>query len=112
MTGRERAILGIDLGTNEVKCGLVTLDGRLLASTRAGYPTDLGQQPGWAEQDSGMWWAAVVGTTRELAALDVADVVAICADGHGPTLVAVDGAGHPTRPAITGADPNYPSCGR
>jgi len=104
MTGRERAILGIDLGTNEVKCGLVTLDGRLLASTRAGYPTDLGQQPGWAEQDPGMWWAAVVETTRELAALDVADVVAICADGHGPTLVAVDGAGHPTRPAITWLD--------
>ena len=40
---RERAILGIDLGTNEVKSGLVTLDGRLLASARAGYPTDLGR---------------------------------------------------------------------
>ena len=26
MTSREQAILGIDLGTNEVKCGLVTLD--------------------------------------------------------------------------------------
>ena len=104
MTGRERAILGIDLGTNEVKCGLVTLDGRLLASARAGYPTDLGRQPGWAEQDPGAWWAAVVETTRELGALDAADIVAICADGHGPTLVAVDGAGHPTRPAITWLD--------
>jgi xylulokinase len=104
MTGRERAILGIDLGTNEVKCGLVTLDGRLLASARAGYPTDLGRQLGWAEQDPGAWWAALVEATRELAALDLADVVAICADGHGPTLVAVDGAGRPTRPAITWLD--------
>ena len=104
MTGRERAILGIDLGTNEVKSGLVTLDGRLLASARAGYPTDLGRQAGWAEQDPGAWWAAVIEATRELAALDLADVVAICADGHGPTLVAVDGAGHPTRPAITWLD--------
>ena len=82
-----RAILGIDLGTNEVKAGLVTLDGRLLASARAGYRTDLGRLPGWAEQDPGAWWAAVVETTRELAALDVADVIAVCADGHGPTLV-------------------------
>jgi xylulokinase len=102
--GRERAILGIDLGTNEVKSGLVTLDGRLLASARAGYPTDLGREPGWAEQDPGAWWAAVVETTRELAALDAAEVVSICADGHGPTLVAVDQTGHPTRPAITWLD--------
>jgi xylulokinase len=104
MTGRERAILGIDLGTNEVKAGLVTLDGRLLASARAGYRTDLGRLPGWAEQDPGAWWAAVVETTRELAALDIADVVAVCADGHGPTLVAVDGDGHATRPAVTWLD--------
>ena len=104
MTGREQAILGIDLGTNEVKSGLVTLDGRLLAAARARYPTDLGRQPGWAEQDPGAWWAAVVETTRELAALDVAEVVAVCADGHGPTLVAVDRDGHPTRPAITWLD--------
>ena len=33
-------------------------------------------------------------TIRELAALDVADIVAVCADGHGPTLVAVDATGH------------------
>ena len=104
MTAREPAILGIDLGTNEVKSGLVTLDGRLLASARAGYAMDLGREPGWAEQDPDAWWAAVTQTTRELAALDVADIVAVCADGHGPTLVAVDAAGHPTRPAITWLD--------
>jgi xylulokinase len=104
MTSRERAILGIDLGTNEVKSGLVTFDGRLLASARAGYAIDIGRQPGWAEQDPGAWWAAVVETIRELVALDLADIAAICPDGHGPTLVAVDAAGHPTRPAITWLD--------
>jgi xylulokinase len=104
MSVREQAILGIDLGTNEVKAGLVTLDGRLLASARAGYPTSLGQEPGWAEQDPESWWAALAETAQELAALDVADVIAICADGHGPTLVAVDAEGRPTRPAITWLD--------
>ena len=101
---REQAILGIDLGTNEVKTGLVTLDGRLLASARAGYSIDIGREPGWAEQDPGSWWAAVVETIRDLAALDVAEVVAVCADGHGPTLVAVNAAGHATRPAVTWLD--------
>ena len=37
---RETAILGIDLGTTEVKVGLVTLDGRLLGLARTGYRTD------------------------------------------------------------------------
>ena len=46
MTAREPAILGIDLGTNEVKSGLVTLDGRLLASARARYAMDLGRAAG------------------------------------------------------------------
>ena len=101
---RERAILGIDLGTNEVKAGLVTIDGRLLASARAGYAMDIGREAGWAEQDPGAWWAAVVEAVRELVARDVAEIVAVCADGHGPTLVAVDAAGHATRPAITWLD--------
>ena len=101
---RDRAILGIDLGTNEVKAGLVTLDGRLLASARAGYAMEVGRNAGWAEQDPGAWWAAVVETIRDLTALDAADIVAVCADGHGPTLVAVDSSGRPTRPAITWLD--------
>ena len=36
MTVREPAVLGIDLGTTEVKAGLVSLDGRLLATTLDG----------------------------------------------------------------------------
>ena len=104
MTARQTAILGIDLGTNEVKTGLVTLDGRLLASARAGYSMEVGRHTGWAEQDPGAWWAAVVETIRDLTALDAAEIVAVCADGHGPTLVAVDEAGRPTRPAITWLD--------
>ncbi len=45
--GRRRAlILAIDLGTTEVKTGLVGLDGRLVGLARAGYPTS-GGRPGW-----------------------------------------------------------------
>ena len=40
------AILGIDLGTTEVKAGLVGLDGRLLAMARAGYGLDVGRRAG------------------------------------------------------------------
>ncbi len=45
MTAREPAILGLDLGTTEVKAGLVTLDGRLLALARSGYALDDVRRP-------------------------------------------------------------------
>jgi xylulokinase len=101
------AILGIDLGTTEVKAGLVGLDGRLIAITRAGYGLEVGHGPGWAEQDPGSWWSAVVGAVRALHRSEVADdveIVAIGVDGHGPTLAAVDARGEATRPAITFLD--------
>jgi xylulokinase len=101
------AILGIDLGTTEVKAGLVDLDGRLLAIARAGYGLEVGHGPGWAEQDPGSWWSAVVSTVRALHRTEVAEgvtIVAIGVDGHGPTLAPVDARGEATRPAITFLD--------
>lgn len=104
MRDREPAVLGLDLGTTEVKAGLVALDGRMLALARSGYGLDVGGGHGWAEQDPGAWWSAVVSAVRALRAGDVAEIVAIGADGHGPTLVAVDARGEATRPAITFLD--------
>ena len=104
MSAREPAVLGLDLGTTEVKAGLVTLDGRLLALARSGYGLDVSGGHGWAEQDPGSWWSAVVSAVRALHAADLAEIVAIGADGHGPTLVAVDPRGEATRPAITFLD--------
>jgi xylulokinase len=104
-------ILGIDLGTTEVKAGLVTLDGRLVAIARAGYGLEVGHGPGWAEQDPGAWWSAVVSVVRHLrragdaeATEAALDIVAIGVDGHGPTFVPVDERGEATRPAITFLD--------
>lgn len=100
-------VLGIDLGTTEVKAGLVALDGSLVAIARAGYGLAVGHGPGWAEQDPGAWWSAVVGAVRQLHRSEVAaglEIVAIGVDGHGPTLVPVDARGEATRPAITFLD--------
>ena len=98
------AILGIDLGTTEVKAGLVDMDGRMLAIARAGYGLTVGHGPGWAEQDPGAWWSAVIGAVRALHPARPVDIIAIGVDGHGPTLAAVDGRGEATRPAITFLD--------
>jgi xylulokinase len=103
-TAREAAILGIDLGTTEVKAGLVALDGRLLGLARTGYRTETDTASGRAEQDPEAWWGAVVTSIRTLTSPGVAEIIAIAVDGHGPTLVAVDAAGRPTRPAIIWQD--------
>jgi xylulokinase len=104
MSAREPVVLGLDLGTAEVKAGLVSLDGRLLALARNGYELDRRGGHGWAEQDPGAWWSAVVSAVRALRASEVGEIVAIGVDGHGPTLVAVDRRGEATRPAITFLD--------
>jgi xylulokinase len=104
MTTPTTAILGIDLGTTEVKAGLVGIDGRLLAIARAGYGLAVGHGPGWAEQDPAAWWSAVVVAVRALRPPEPVEVVAIGVDGHGPTLAAVDEHGEATRPAITFLD--------
>jgi xylulokinase len=103
-TSREAAILGIDLGTTEVKAGLVTLDGRLLGLARTGYRTETDAGAGRAEQDPEAWWGALVTAVRVLTGPAQAEVIAVAVDGHGPTLVAVDAAGRPTRPAIIWQD--------
>ena len=45
MSAREPAFLGLDLGTTEVKAGLVGLDGRLLGLARSGYGLDVIGRP-------------------------------------------------------------------
>jgi xylulokinase len=102
--GREAAILGVDLGTTEVKAGLVTLDGRLLGLARTGYRTDTDAAIGRAEQDPDAWWGALTTAARRLVASGVADIIAVSVDGHGPSLVAVDAAARPTRGAIIWQD--------
>ena len=97
----EPAVLALDLGTGEAKAGLIAADGRLAGFGRADYPVDVDAETGRAEQDPDAWWRAICA-----AAIDAFrgpsgefEVVAICAVGQGPTLVAADATGRPTRPA-------------
>jgi xylulokinase len=98
------AILALDLGTSDLKAGLVTTDGRVLASARITHHTAVDSRSGLAEQDPEEWWRAIVGATRQLRAHVEAEVIAVCVDAHGPSLVAVDSSGAPVRPSITWLD--------
>jgi sugar (pentulose or hexulose) kinase len=99
------AILAIDLGTTEVKVGLVSAQGRSLAAEHKGYPLVVDAATGAAEQDPDAWWGALaVAAGRARAAAGGPEVAAICVVGQGPTLAAVDAHGRATGPAITWMD--------
>ncbi len=108
MADRPPAVLGLDVGTTEAKAALVGLDGTLLGLGRAGYPTDVGPG-GRAEQDPLSWRSALAEAMASMGPATASGpgapaIVAICCISQGPTLVAVDAAGDPVRPAITWQD--------
>jgi xylulokinase len=106
MTTRRPAALGIDVGTTEVKAGIVTLDGELLGLGRRRHATNVDAERGTAEQDPEAWWTGVRGAVADaLEAMgDRGELVGVSVDGHGPTLVPTDAAGIGVRPAITWQD--------
>lgn len=104
MTSRPVAFLGIDIGSSELRAGLVTEDGRLLGLERATHEMQVDPARGWAEQDPEAWWAGLVKVVAALRARGDVEIAGIAVDGHGPTMVAVDALGQPIRPAITWLD--------
>jgi len=99
----ESVVLALDIGTSEAKGGLITADGRMVATARLGYSIDFDPASGRSEQDPGEWWRAVSTVTHELAKAPFS-IAAICCVGQGPTLVCVDPTGEATRPAVTWMD--------
>ena len=108
-----RAYLALDLGTTDLKGGLIEADGTLLAGSRAGYPLDIDPATGRAEQDAETWWAAVVEVVGRLrAAVPDAEVAAIGIVGQGPTCVATDADARPTHRIVTWLDTRSSRSGR
>jgi xylulokinase len=103
--GKRRAVLGIDLGTSQVKTLVMTPDGEILGRGRAGYPV-VSPGEGLAETDPAEWWRGTVAAVREALADASADieVAAIGVDGqmHGVVLADADGAA--VRPGILWLD--------
>jgi xylulokinase len=96
---RPPVLLAIDLGSTDLKAGLVSADdGRLLAVDRAAVPLDAPDR----------WWETLTGLVPAVVAdagVTAGDVVAICADGHGPSFVAAAPDGSSVGPAIPWSDP-------
>lgn len=98
------ALLGIDVGTSNIKAALYALDGRLLRMESQSYPT-LRDDEGAIEQNPEAWWEGMVSTVRALtAACPEARVLALALSTQGGTLVPLDRGLRPLHPAVVWSD--------
>jgi sugar (pentulose or hexulose) kinase len=99
--------LALDVGTQSVRALLFDPRGTLVAMGRVPIEPYVSPQPGWAEQDPEVWWAALGEACRRLWADPAArpdSVVGVALTTQRATIVVADRGGTPLRPAIVWLD--------
>jgi sugar (pentulose or hexulose) kinase len=97
-------LIGVDIGSQSTKGCAVSLEGEILATSSSSYEIAY-PHPGWAEQDSSLWWTAVQQVLKGLLKkVDPKDVSAVAFSGHSPTILPIDKSGNPLMTAIIWMD--------
>ena len=103
---QKKYVIGVDGGTESIRAGVFDLSGNPLAFASVTYPTNF-PIPGWAEQNPEDWWNALGGAVRR-AVIDAnvgkQEILGICLDTTCCSVVALDDAGNPLRPALIWMD--------
>jgi len=101
-----RFILTLDVGTSSTKTSLWTDAGQLVAHASSAYSLQRAE-PVWAEIEGDTWWQAVCETIQSVllkSKVAPAAIAGIGVDAVGWTLIPVDRAGNPLRPAMIWLD--------
>lgn len=99
-------LLGIDFGTGGCKISFLTPEGGVVASTSEEYPTQH-PQAGWAEQDAGVWYPALVKCLQRIwvaGNVTPARVAGLALSASTHNAVLLDAGMLPLRPAIMWTD--------
>lgn len=100
-------LLAIDNGTQSVRVLVFDRQGNLLVKARAVYEPYFSDVPGWAEQHPQVFWDAVCQACREAMqtlGADAARLAGASLTTQRGTVINVDAAGQPLRPAISWLD--------
>lgn len=93
-------VLALDTGTGGARVLAYDLDGALIASSEAEYPTYY-DRPAWAEQEPEDWWRATLAALQGIAAqLGGYQVRAIGLTGQSPSIAPFDREGRALRRGI------------
>jgi len=102
----DQYVMGIDYGTESVRVGIFSLDGRPVIFTSAPYPLYY-PRPGWAEQRADEWWDALVVAVRRAmheSGTPKEAIVGLGADATSCTVMAFDENHDPLRPCLLWMD--------
>jgi sugar (pentulose or hexulose) kinase len=99
-------LLALDIGTQSVRALAFGPEGTLVAAARVPVEPYVSPHPGWAEQDPDVYWTAAAEACARLwsEGLDPRSIVALAPTCQRGTVVVVDAAGRPLRPAIVWLD--------
>ncbi|NDL67679.1 xylulokinase [Anaerotalea alkaliphila] len=99
-------LLGIDIGTTNVKAAVYDSDLKFIAEASSEHPTNF-PFAGGAEQDPIQWWAGVTAAVKELLGktqVDARRIAGICVSSQAPALVPIDREGKIVRNAMIWMD--------
>lgn len=99
-------LMGIDVGTQSLRCCIFDLEGKLIRGASRPYPT-YQPRPGWVEQDGQDWLHALAGAAQEAvreSGVRAEDIVALSYACTSCTVVVLDDDARPLRPAIMWMD--------
>jgi xylulokinase len=96
-------VLGLDLGTSQIKALLCAPDGTTLGQGAAGYQV-AAPRPGWAEANPEHWWQAVCTAVRAAVGPAPAEVAGLAVAGQMHGLILCTERAVALRPAITWLD--------
>jgi len=106
MSSRE-LLLAIDNGSQSLRALVFDPAGRLLACARVPLPPGKAPRPGWAEQEPAVFWDALCAACQALwreHGVDPAAIAAVALTTQRASVVCLDRAGQPLRPAILWSD--------
>jgi xylulokinase len=99
-------LLGIDIGTFNLKISLWSVDGKLVNTVKREYDVDH-PRPLWAEQNPEIWWQALKSASKELVKkhdIESSSIIGIGVSAFIPPLVPLDKYGNVLRSAILSFD--------
>lgn len=100
-------LLAIDCGTQSLRALIFDGEGHLLAREKVAYEPYFSDQPGWAEQDAEIYWQSLCEACANLKTRQpelFSQIAGLAVTAQRNTVINVDSAGVPLRPAITWLD--------
>ena len=100
-------ILSIDNGTQSLKAMAFDARGNMAAIVKIPIEPYYSREPGWAEQDPGLYWQTLCDACTGLwkdKKIDPSRIAGVCVTTQRGTVVNVDSSGTPLRPAILWLD--------